>query len=991
MKGAKSAPPKKKSPAAQSTPAESELLAGLNEAQKEAVLFGTGPLLIVAGAGTGKTTVLTKRIAQLISSKACLPSEILALTFTDKAAREMEERVDKLVPYGFTDVWISTFHSFGDRVLREFAFEIGLSPDVRVMTQPEAAVFLRQNIFSLNLKKYMPLADPSRFVSALLTAFSRAKDEDISPDQFIAAAREQLARATNQEEREEAEKNLEVGMAYQKYEELKTKRGFIDFGDQVVLCLKIFRDRPSVLKKYQDKFKYILVDEFQDTNFTQFESLKLLAAPHRNITVVGDDDQSIYKFRGACLSNILGFRKSYPDAHEIVLGDNYRSHQEILDAAYKLIQHNNPDRLEYQDKLSKMLRAAKGSGKKVSHLHFDTLFAESDFVAKEIKSRIEARKNAAKDFAILVRANASAEPFIKSLQLAGIPWRFSGNAGLYEQDEIRLALSFLRSLDDPQDSASLFYLATSSIYELDGDTGARLSQAAGKSNRPLYDVFMSALKNEVEGLTMEQPAREIIRRIVDDIAKYRKLAPKIPTGQLLYRYIEETGVLTRLASSEDWKAVQEAQNLHHFFEVIKKFGQVSQYDRVHYFIEYLEALRNAGEDPASAEAALDDDAVNILTVHAAKGLEFPVVFIASVEQGHFPSNDRGDAIELPDSLIKDILPSTANPHSQEERRLFYVGMTRAKYELILCSARDHGKKKMWKPSQFVLEALDTPSVAESVIPSKPIDALKAFAPNAAPLNEKPRPLPNTEATEENPLTLSATGIKDYMECPAKYKYSRALRLPVMTHHTAVFGTAVHEALKVFNLMRRENKLISLDEYLAVYKNAWRSEGFLSREHEDTRFEEGAQILRSYYASESQAPQLPTLVEEDFRIALPRARIRGRWDRVDIAGKEATILDYKTGDVKDQNDADKKAKESIQLMIYSAAFHERYGYLPQKASLLFIKNNLVGTTVPTDKKVTETIDKAQQVVFDIADQKFNATPGYHCRWCAYEKICPSAEK
>src|SRR4051795_3641522 len=321
------------------------LLGGLNPDQLRAVTHGGGPLLVVAGAGTGKTQVITRRIAWLIATRRARPSEILALTFTDKAADEMQVRVDQLVPYGYTDTAISTFHAFGDRLIREFALELGLPTDVRVLSRPEVVVFLREHLFDFELDEYRPLGDPTRFLDALATLFSRAKDEDVSPDGYLAHAEGLAAaasRAANELDarngtatdadrdavdaaREEARRQGELARAYRRYQELLWSKGCIDFGDQVALALRLLRDSPAARELVQRRFKYILVDEFQDTNRAQAELVALLAERHRNVTVVGDDDQSIYKFRGAAISNILEFRERYRNARVVVLRRNYRS------------------------------------------------------------------------------------------------------------------------------------------------------------------------------------------------------------------------------------------------------------------------------------------------------------------------------------------------------------------------------------------------------------------------------------------------------------------------------------------------------------------------------------------------------------------------------------------------------------------------------------------------------------------------------------------
>ncbi|HVH31725.1 MAG TPA: ATP-dependent helicase, partial [bacterium] len=340
-----------------------QILDGLNDAQRRAVTHETDPLLIVAGAGTGKTQVITRRIAWLIATKRARPSEILALTFTDKAAAEMEERVDVLVPYGYTDAWISTFHAFGDRVLRDHALDLGLRPDFRVLSKAEQVIFVREHLFEFPLDTYRPLGDPTRYIEAMLALISRAKDEDASPAEYRAYADRVIAEAqAHPEDKELAEfarRQQEVALTYARYQELLAKEGLADFGDLITLTLRLLRDHPIVLRDYRERFTHILVDEFQDTNYAQFQLVRLLVGddgPQR-ITVVGDDDQSIYKFRGAAISNILNFLEVYPHATRVVLTDNYRSSPAILDTSYRLIQHNNPDRLEAKTGLDKRLRA----------------------------------------------------------------------------------------------------------------------------------------------------------------------------------------------------------------------------------------------------------------------------------------------------------------------------------------------------------------------------------------------------------------------------------------------------------------------------------------------------------------------------------------------------------------------------------------------------------------------------------------------------------
>jgi DNA helicase-2/ATP-dependent DNA helicase PcrA len=477
-------------------PAAERILEGLNPAQAAAVTHGEGPLLIVAGAGTGKTTVLARRIAWLIASRRARPEEILALTFTDKAALEMEERVDVLVPYGYADVRIATFHAFGDWLLRENALEVGLTPAFRVLNRAEQILFLRAHLFELPLQHYRPLGDPTRHLEALATLFGRAKDEDVTPDAYLAWAERLAAEAAAgpadedaAERRERAARELELARAYGAYQALLGREGRVDFGDQIVYALRLCRTRPYVLAHYQRRFRYVLVDEFQDTNHAQFELVRLLAARHRNVTVVGDDDQAIFRFRGASMSNILGFDREYPDARRVVLTDNYRSGQRVLDAAYRLIRHNDPDRLEVAASIDKRLRAAAGEGPAPVFLLFETVSQEADAVAAAIAERVAAGECGYGDVAVLVRANNDADPFLRALNLREIPWTFSGNQGLYGRPEVRRLIAFLRVVAHPDDGVSLFALAASPLYGVPALDLTRCATQAERRHRWLFDVL----------------------------------------------------------------------------------------------------------------------------------------------------------------------------------------------------------------------------------------------------------------------------------------------------------------------------------------------------------------------------------------------------------------------------------------------------------------------------------------------------------------------
>jgi DNA helicase-2/ATP-dependent DNA helicase PcrA len=953
------------------------ILEGLNPPQAAAVTHETGPLLIIAGAGTGKTTVITRRIAYLIATRRARPSEILALTFTDKAAAEMEERVDTLVPYGYADVQISTFHAFGDRLIKENALELGLTPDFRVLTRAEQVIFLRDHLFEFPLKHYRPLGDPTRHLQAILGQISRLKDEDVGPDEYLTLAEGLLAGATDDEARLHAEQHLELARTYAQYQTLMARLGQIDFGDQIVEALRLFRTRPNMLRRHQERYKHILVDEFQDTNYAQFELVKLLAARQGNVAVVGDDDQAIFRFRGASMSNILAFDRAYPDARQVVLQENRRSPQAVLDAAYRLIQHNNPDRLEVAQKIDKRLISTVGKGEAPEHLAFDTVSTESDQVAEMIREEHE-RGRPYRDFAVLVRVNNDADHYLRALNMRGIPWTFSGNAGLYGRPEVRLLIAFLRSVAHPDDSVSLHYLASSDVYQVPIVDLTKCATYADRKHRWLFDV----LRAVPEEVAITEEGAGAVARLVADLQRYMELAREHPTGEVLYQFLVDSGLMTRYAKAPA-ELEQEVQNVSKFFTRVKDAARVLKYDNVREFVNHLDALIDAGDDPAVAEADTETPAVHVLTVHKSKGLEWPVVFMVDCMQNRFPSTRRSDPVEIPAELIKDTLP-TGDFHEQEERRLFYVGMTRAKERLYLTSAEDLGGKRKWKVSQFILEALDLPKDAARPFRAQAIEQLRRLAPPPEGIGLALAPI-----ADDEPLVISHRQVDDYETCPLKYQYIHILRIPLRQHHSVVYGSALHNAVEFYLRRRAAGNYTSLEDFLLAFDNAWRNEGFLTREHEEQRKRAGVAALTRFYHEEEASGQKPTDVEREFGFNLGLDRVRGRFDRVDETPEGLVIVDYKSSDVTDQKKADQRAKESLQLKIYALAQHKMTGRLPARVELRFLESGLSGRHTPTLDDLAIAREAIQEAARGIRQREFEATPEYQaCRYCPYNQICPS---
>ncbi len=965
-----------------------KVLEGLNKEQVQAVTHGNGPLLVIAGAGTGKTRVITQRIGWLISNGLARTEEILALTFTDKAASQMQDRVDILMPYGYTDIWISTFHAFGDRLLRENALAAGLNPDFKVLSQPEAAVFFREHLFEFTLDYYRPLSDPTRFIEAMISFFSRAKDEDISAEEYLKYAQDFLvqAKADSQDEAgmELARRQMEMASAYLKYQELLAKEGLVDFGNQFYLGLRLLREHPLILKNYQKQFKYILVDEFQDTNFAQFQIVKLLAGKTGNITVVADDDQCIYRWRGAAYSNVLNFIDEYPKADKITLIQNYRSTQPILDSAYQLIQYNNPERFEIKAKINKHLIGMSEKGPRPEHLHFDTHSSEADNVSKIIQDKVSLGKFRYRDFAILVRSNSDAQGFIQSLNMLNIPWQFSGNQGLYAREEVKLCINFLRSIANPSDSLSLYYLVSSEIYKMDLADLTLCNHYSRRRNQPLYDVFRQMEKIQELG-QLKEDSREKTKKVLSDIEKFLQISRDETTGRLLYTFLTDTGYLKYLTQEPNLEKETKIQNKAKFFNQVRGFELVAKEDRVISFIRHLNLLIESGDDPPTVEADLDQDAVNILTIHKAKGLEFKVVFLVSLVQGKFPLPRRSQQIELPDNLIKEVLPS-GDFHLQEERRLFYVGMTRAREELYLTSAEDYGGRRLRKASQFVFEALGRkPDELPEKKKTAAIESIKRFAPAkempAAGLLKIP---------EDKLVSLSYYQIDDYLTCPLKYKYVNILRVPIMEHHTVVYGRAMHEAVSQYLLHKLEGRKFDMEDLLGCFESGFDPQGFLDAAHQQERFRCGKEALARFYKDEQERKSSPKFIEKDFSFIIGDNKITGRFDRIDMEKDGAVIMDFKTSGIKTQKEADKRVKESKQLALYALAYRNIFGVLPCAVELYFLESGIIGRCAPEEGALEDVRDDILEVSSGIRRQEYPARPEYKaCTYCAYNQICPRA--
>jgi len=972
-------------------------LTKLNEEQKEAVLHDKGPLLIVAGAGTGKTTVITQRIVNLIEKGLAKPEEILAVTFTEKAASEMEERVDRLLEFGYVDLWISTFHAFCEKVLRENALDIGLSPDFKLLDSTTGWLLARQNLERFDLNYYKALGNPTKFIQALISHFSHCKDQEIYPEDYLEYA-DKLKTRDDAPDTEEAERIKEVANAYHVYQQVLLENSCLDFGDLINYCLKLFKKRPLILKKYRERFKYVLVDEFQDTNWSQYELIKLLAEPNNNLTVCADDDQAIYRWRGASFSNIMLFKKDFPKAKQVALIKNYRSCQNILDKSYTFIKQNDPDRLEFKAKIDKKLVAGiKGQGI-IEHIHAKNIDTEVGQVVKKILEIIKRDKEATyNDFAILVRANDSAVPFIKALERANLPYQFLASRGLYSKPVILDIISYFKLLDNYHEGTAVYRILNLPFLEIPDSDISTITLYSHKKTKSVFEALQElSLMPSISDVT-----REKVAFILALIQKHSLLAHDKGVCEVLVTFLEDSGYLKHLIKKNE---LEKIDLLNQFYKKLKTFEESTLEPSLKNFMQELNMELESGEEgKLQFDPEQGPDMIKVMTIHGAKGLEFKYVFIVSMVDKRFPSIERKDPIELPDDLIKDIKPE-GDVHLQEERRLCYVAMTRAKKELYFTSAEDYGGQRAKKLSRFLAEMGYSADEASERETENPL------------LAKKPTPAERLKAKTQPqylPPHFSYSQLAAFSKCPLQYKFNFILKVPVKGKSVFSFGKTMHNTLydflKEVNTEKpQQNNLFgdkkgepssakasegSFENLLKIYERNWIDEWYESKKNKEEYYKKGKEIIKDFYKKFCDNP--PNILrvngnlalEMPFNLKIGDHTIYGVIDRIDDSKDGLTIVDYKTGMSKDKLDAD--AKE--QLLIYQIASQEVLHLKPQKLAYFYLDDGKVASFLGSDMDIQNQKEKILSEIEKIKNSEFDPTPGWQCQYCDFKDICDHAQR
>lgn len=633
----------------------SDILQSLNPVQKEAASCTEGPLLILAGAGSGKTRVLTHRIAYLIEEKGVNPWNIMAITFTNKAAQEMRDRVDRLVEFGAESIWVATFHSSCVRILRRYIDRLGYDNHFTIYDTDDQKSVIRKAVKELDL-------DPKQYREGpLLGVISAAKNEMIEPQDFETQAGGDF-------------RMCQEAKIYKAYQKTLIDNNAVDFDDLLLLTVRLLRENRDILEAYQERLRYIMVDEYQDTNSVQFELIRLLSGKYHNLCVVGDDDQSIYKFRGADITNILSFEETFPGAKVVKLEQNYRSTNNILEAANSVIA-NNAHRKE------KHLWSENGEGKEVSFIHYETAYGEAEDVIDKIQTAVHMGKHQYQDCAILYRTNAQSRAFEEKCIKKSVPYRLVGGVNFYQRQEIKDILAYLKTIDSGRDDLSVTRIVNVPKRGIGQVTLNKLAVYASEHGMRLFQAM-----EQVEQISGIGKAADKIKGFVNQIMVFRALAKELDAAELIESILEQTGYLEELEKLEEDKAQAKQENLEEFQN--KAADYYANHDEAA-LTDFLEEVALVADiDNMDSEA----DSLTLMTLHSAKGLEFPVVYMTGMEEGLFPSYmsmNSGDPGDI-----------------EEERRLCYVGITRAMQQLTLTAAKQrmvHGNIQYSAISRFVKE------------------------------------------------------------------------------------------------------------------------------------------------------------------------------------------------------------------------------------------------------------------------------------------------
>jgi len=989
-----------------------EIFNRLNSQQSEAVKEIDRPLLIIAGAGSGKTLTVASKIAYLIA-KGVPPENILALTFNQKAAEELKVRVTKLMKNP-ADLNISTFHSFCNQVIQDNILNTKLNANFKVITETAQLVYLAKNINSFGLEHLEFNHKPYTLAEEMKKFISRCKDEFVTPQDLQQYLQEQKLLTLDEAAQEDLNNLQDILKIYQAYEAYKLQNNLLDFGDMLCIVHNLLKSKPLVLQSYQEKFQFVIVDEFQDTNYIQLQIVNLIAKKHGHITVVGDDDQSIYRFRGAHLTNIAEFKKTFPNFVEKALEHNYRSTKKIVTTANALIE-NSPERT------LKQLFTNNPNGDQIDIIETPNDASQANYIVEVTKELL--KTHPPQDIAILCRRRASAEPIINTFRKHALPFNFIGETGFFQEPIIKDITAFLKVLSNPLESnVEIVRILNRPNYGIKQVDICKFTSYAKQTGLSLYETFDHLNKIAVDKLKFP-----IVKQALSDILnKKNRLRPLDLVHTLLF---EREFYKYELALKNN----HNLQLLNQFYAFAEEFNSIYPDSDIDDFTDYLTYASNFEIE----EKNNSEQTIIISTIHGVKGMQYPVVIIPDVNERKIPTTYQKDKFAIPQKLLKGI-PSNHDDkelHIQEERRLFYVAITRAKEKLIITYANRHGENKTdSKPSRFLqeinyqqnpdltfqqinpqeipLESTNTENQTKTTLLQQVIanlttgqfnEAIETVLLFAKVTNKtidiqtdiiKKIKEPNYTSIEQvtqKPLTVlsdhvfSVSQFVSYQKCPRQYHYRHVMKIPEKPRYYFEFGTTIHNIAEQLTRLQKEKQPVNetiAEELLAKF---WSSKSYLSELDEKRDYAEAKSILKIFLEEQSKNKTEILDIERWFETAVGNVRIRGRIDRIDKDETGYTVIDYKTSKTASSLN---ELKKDMQLLVYAFAVKEIYGSESQlKVGDWFLRPNKQVFFTPEKQAIeniqTEIQDMSKKINSAVFDPKKDA---WNCRECDYACLC-----
>jgi DNA helicase-2/ATP-dependent DNA helicase PcrA len=947
-----------------------DYLAGLNAEQYKAASHNTGPMLVVAGAGTGKTRVITHRIAHLISKGLAKPEQILALTYTDKAAREMTERLEELIGWDAAGVNILTYNAFGGRLLHRFGHHIGRGTRGGLLSDEQKAMLLLQRIKHIEFKYYPPQSLSYEFAERMAVYISSLQNAAVTSTDYLKYATD-LDISSGMHQAEIMEQH-DLAAIYEAYETLKLDSETYDYTDQVATAVQILQQKPNLAERLQNEYKYLLVDEYQDTSPVQDAMLRLIVPPGGNIFAVGDDDQAIYGFRGSDIANILKFTEHFKVDAAIVLTENYRSGQSILDAAYRLISNNNPDRLEVRLGINKRLISRAPAAEIIFSPYISALSEQAE-VSNAIKTRIDSGESAA-SIAVLARGKATLRSYAKSFRSLGIPFAMSAELSIFEQREL-LSLWYL-----------LQWIMGSASDEAIGQVV--IGPLIGWELVSWQSVVLRAKKNLVgceEALGELANTDEKTARLLNDLTHWRQLSTSLNVRELAVMIVTQstqtqaTSLIDRLkveAQKDEMtpRVIRVINDLKRLFEHMDDFATASSFGSADASLTAY--LSNFPQPPVIKvdEAVGQSDGVQLLTVHASKGLEFETVYVVNVSNRAWS--------EMPDKglVVPNVLDKRINTDPvAEQRRLMYVAVTRAKRELFLSAPIASAGGQKQAVSNFIPELFETVNYTinhDQIISDldNSLTSLQRFYPFQT---EIPDRLPFEQA--DGWIQISVSDLDRFEKYPHDFLMERVLGLAQDTGPHLAFGTTVHAVIQQYYEELLAGRTPAKQLLIDKLDEIWTDQGYPDRITADAARERANLTIVNFLLREAHSEKRVLATELPIKFELPEFKLRliGRIDATFETPDGLEVRDFKTGVRRDADKLADEAKKSLQLRTYALALAEKIGRTPSCVTLDYVVTGVTGTAELTPRILVNHRIKLGQLAERLRAHDFDpGTPSDH---------------